>query len=121
MARKSPFIMAVAIIKIKFSRFFVIPHRQARSQVFVVFNFENDAASTGHVQEHFLHFLLSFIFYIFFVTESKLKIFKGGLYLKPPKLEHIFVAVITSPPPPPPFFCADTFDTSLLLIVCALR
>ena len=26
-----------------------------------------------------------------------------------------------SPPPPPPFFCADTFITSLLLIVCALR
>ena len=24
-------------------------------------------------------------------------------------------------PPPPPFFCANMFDTSLLLIVCALR
>ena len=34
----------------------------------------------------------------------------------PQKFEHIFVAVITFPP----FFCADTFDTSLLLIVCAL-
>ena len=32
--------------------------------------------------------------------------------------EHIFVAVITFPPP---FFCANTFDSSLLLIVCALR
>ena len=42
---------------------------------------------------------------------------KGALHLKPPKFEHIFVAVITSPP----FFCADTFDTSLLLIVCSLR
>ena len=42
---------------------------------------------------------------------------KGGLHLKPPKFEHIFVAVITFPP----FFCANTFDTSLLLIVCALR
>ena len=31
--------------------------------------------------------------------------------------QHIFVAVITFPP----FFCANTFDTSLLLIVCALR
>ena len=41
----------------------------------------------------------------------------GGLHLKPLKFEHIFVAVITFPP----FFCADTFDTSLLLIVCALR
>ena len=35
----------------------------------------------------------------------------------PPKFEHIFVAVITSPP----FFCAGTFITSLLLIVCGLR
>ena len=37
-------------------------------------------------------------------------------HLKPPKSEQIFVAVITFPP----FFCADTFDISLLLIVCAL-
>ena len=29
---------------------------------------------------------------------------KGGLDLKPTKLEYIFVAVITSPPPPPPPF-----------------
>ena len=43
---------------------------------------------------------------------------KGGLYLKSPKFEHVFVTVITSPPP---LFCVDTFDTSLLLIVCALR
>ena len=43
---------------------------------------------------------------------------KGGLPHLPPKFEHIFVAVITSPPL---FFCADIFDTSLLLIVCALR
>ena len=42
---------------------------------------------------------------------------QGVLHLKPPKLEHIFVALITCPP----FFCADTFDTNLLLIVCALR
>ena len=41
----------------------------------------------------------------------------GGLHLKPPKFEHIFAAVITFFP----FFCANTFDTSLLLIVCALR
>ena len=41
----------------------------------------------------------------------------GGLSLKPPKFEHIFVAVITSPS----FFCADTFDINLLFIVCALR
>ena len=41
----------------------------------------------------------------------------GGRHLKPPKFEHIFVAVITFPP----FFCANTIDTSLLLIVCALR
>ena len=53
--------------------------------------------------------LLSLLFYI---TSSK-----GGLSHLPPKFEHIFVAVITFPP----FFCADTFDTSLLLIVCALR
>ena len=44
-------------------------------------------------------------------------VLKGGLHLKPPKFEHIFVAVITFFP----FFCANTFDTSLLLIVCALR
>ena len=43
---------------------------------------------------------------------------REDLYLKPPKFEHIFVAVI---PFLPPFFCADTFNTSLLLIVCALR
>ena len=42
---------------------------------------------------------------------------KGGLSHLPPKFEHIFVALITFPP----FFCADTFITSLLLIVCALR
>ena len=35
---------------------------------------------------------------------------KGGRHLKPPKFEHI-----------PPFFCANTFDTSLLFIVCALK
>ena len=32
-------------------------------------------------------------------------------------LKHIFVAVIFFPP----LFCANTFDTSLLLIVCALK
>ena len=37
---------------------------------------------------------------------------RGGLHLKPPKFEHIFVAVLTFFP----FFCANTFDTSLLLI-----
>ena len=42
---------------------------------------------------------------------------KGGLDLKPMKLEHIFVAAINFPP----FICANTVDTSLLLIVCALR
>ena len=42
---------------------------------------------------------------------------QGGLYHFPPKFEHIFVAVITFFP----FFCADTFITNLLLIVCALR
>ena len=41
----------------------------------------------------------------------------GGLYLKPPKFEHIFVAVITFFP----FLLCRYFDTSLLLIVCALR
>ena len=41
----------------------------------------------------------------------------GGLHQLLPKFEHIFVAVINFVP----FFCADTFDTSLLLIVCALR
>ena len=43
---------------------------------------------------------------------------KGGLDLKSTKLEHIFVAVITFFPP---FFCGNTFDTSLLLVVCALK
>ena len=41
----------------------------------------------------------------------------GGLDHLLPKFEHIFVAAITFPP----FFCAATFDTSMLLIVCALR
>ena len=41
----------------------------------------------------------------------------GGLYLKPPKFGHIFVVVITFIS----FFCADTFDTNMLPIVCALR
>ena len=40
---------------------------------------------------------------------------QGGLDHLPPKFEHIFVVVITFSP----FFCADTFITSLLLIVCA--
>ena len=35
-----------------------------------------------------------------------------------PKFEHICSCHNF---PPPPIFCADTFDTSLLLIVCALR
>ena len=39
---------------------------------------------------------------------------KGGLNLEPPKFEHTFIVVITFPP----FFCADTFDTNLLLCVC---
>ena len=43
-------------------------------------------------------------------------IWKGGRHLKSPKFEHIFVAVITFSP----FFCANTFDTRLLLIVCVL-
>ena len=43
--------------------------------------------------------------------------FKGRLYHLLPKFEHIFLAVIIFFP----FFCADTFITSLLLIVCALR
>ena len=37
--------------------------------------------------------------------------------LKPPKFEHIFVPVIIFFP----FFRANTFNTSLLLIVCALK
>ena len=48
---------------------------------------------------------------------DKNQVIVGGLSHLPPKFEHIFVAVITFPP----FFCADTFITSLLLIVCALR
>ena len=44
---------------------------------------------------------------------------KGAIRLKPTKFVHIFIAVTTFSPPP--FFCADTFDTNLLLIVCALR
>ena len=41
----------------------------------------------------------------------------GGLDHLLPKFEHIIVAAITFSP----FLCVDTFDTSLLLIVCALR
>ena len=44
-------------------------------------------------------------------------VIKGGIHHLLPKFEHIYVAVITFLP----FFCADTFDNSLLLIVCALR
>ena len=33
------------------------------------------------------------------------------------EIEHIFVAVINFSP----FFCADIYDTNLLLIVCALN
>ncbi len=52
-------------------------------------------------------------------TQNALREGGGGveLYLKPPKFEHIFEAVITFPP----FFCTDTFDTNLLLIVCTLK
>ena len=42
---------------------------------------------------------------------------KGGPHLKPPKFKRIFVAII----PFFSFFCANIFDTSLLVIVCALR
>ena len=42
---------------------------------------------------------------------------RGGMDLKSPKFEHIFVAVKTFFS----FFCATTFDISLLLIVCALK
>ena len=38
------------------------------------------------------------------------------LHLKPPKSEHIIVAVITLAL----FFCTDNFDTNLLLILCGL-
>ena len=37
--------------------------------------------------------------------------------MKPPKFEHIFIAVIIFPP----LFCADTYGNSLLLVVCALK
>ena len=52
------------------------------------------------------------------VTLQLLETFKVSCFALCSKFEHIFVAVITFSPP---FFCADTFDTSLLLIVCALR
>ena len=48
---------------------------------------------------------------------GQISVLKGRLYHLLPKFEHIFVAVITFTP----FFCADTFITSLLFIVCALR
>ena len=54
---------------------------------------------------------------IFTNTVQSTCCYEGGQALKPPKFEHIFVAVITSPP----FLCANTFDTSLLLMVSALR
>ena len=38
----------------------------------------------------------------------------GGLHLKPPKFEHIFVAVVIFFP----FLLPDNFDTNLLVIVC---
>ena len=41
--------------------------------------------------------------------------FKGRLHLKPPKFEQNLNTYF------PSFFCANTFDTSLLLLVCALR
>ena len=41
----------------------------------------------------------------------------GGGYTINYRILNTFVAVITFPP----FFCADTFDTSLLLIVCTFR
>ena len=40
-----------------------------------------------------------------------------GLHQKPPKFEHIFVAITTFFP----FFYSDIFDTNLLYIVCAFR
>ena len=47
------------------------------------------------------------VFFVYTSSQSFPFLAKGGLHLKPPKSEHIFVAVITFPP----FFCADTFDT----------
>ena len=49
--------------------------------------------------------------------EPELSVDYGGTIPLLLKFEHIFVAVISFPP----LFCADTFDTSLLLIVCALN
>ena len=51
------------------------------------------------------------------LLECSFRQYGGRLQHLLPKLEHIFVAIIT----PPPFFCADTYDTCMLLIVCALR
>ena len=42
---------------------------------------------------------------------------KGGLSLKQPQFEQLYIAIITFFP----FFYVDIFDTNLLLIVCALR
>ena len=49
--------------------------------------------------------------FFWFQLVSGIDPLKGGLYLKPPKFEHIFAAVITSPP----YFCAD-----ILLPACCL-
>ncbi len=50
--------------------------------------------------------------YIFFKSYTQNATFRGGIYLKPQKFEHIFVAVITFPP----FFCANTFVTACCLL-----
>ena len=54
--------------------------------------------------------------FLWFQDQSPL-ILKGRTTPFTTKFVHIFVTVITLSP----FFCTDTFDISLLLIVCALR
>ena len=57
------------------------------------------------------------IFPCFLSDVCNSKLLMGGLYHILPKFDQIYVAVLTFSP----FFCAVTFITTLLLIVCALR
>ena len=79
---------------------------------------EKEAFAFTWACEHHSDYLVEFKFHTQTDYKPLVPLFsKGGLHMKPPKFEHIFVAVITFFP----FFCANTFDTTLLLIVCALR
>ena len=111
---KTTILAAVKLLmcEIKLSVLLSDPNEYSLHLTIIIFLYLTNLALHTHTQ-------LTHIFHLFMTMMIPPLIlpFKGSLEHIPPKFEHIFVAVITFPP----FFCADTFITSLLLIVSALR